>query len=241
MKKTYLMGSLLVAGIALSSCQQKNAQSSAKLSTEIDSVSYALGLLNGSGMSEGLNNMPGKPKFNVDAVVAGLSDGYKNDTAHYKLKPEDAQVFLQKYFDKQKRELEAKAMLLQDSIIREYKGKEGYTQTESGLIYRIITEGTGEKPKKTDNVRVKYTGKLHDGKVFDATDERNGGKPIDFPVGAVIQGWTEALQMMPVGSKWELIIPSQLAYGPRPMGDIPPYSVLFFDIELVDIVADNAK
>ena len=113
--------------------------------------------------------------------------------------------------------------------------KDGITVTESGLQYEIITLGTGEKPSAASRVKTHYHGTLIDGTVFDSSVNR--GEPIDFPVGGVIAGWTEALQLMPVGSKWRLYIPHNLAYGERGAGPtIAPYSALIFDVELLAIV-----
>lgn len=106
--------------------------------------------------------------------------------------------------------------------------------TASGLQYKVITMGTGEKPQKTDRVKVDYEGRLIDGTVFDSSYKR--GKPATFPVGQVIAGWTEALCMMPVGSKWEVYVPQELGYGDREQQKIPPFSCLVFTIELHEIV-----
>ena len=106
--------------------------------------------------------------------------------------------------------------------------------TASGLQYKVITMGTGEKPQKTDRVKVDYEGRLIDGTVFDSSYKR--GKPATFPVGQVIAGWTEALCMMPVGSKWEVYVPQELGYGDREQQKIPPFSCLVFTVELHEIV-----
>ena len=111
----------------------------------------------------------------------------------------------------------------------------GVNVTDSGLQYEILTEGNGNKPAATDKVRVHYTGTLPDGTVFDSSVAR--GTPAEFPVNGVIRGWVEALQMMPVGSKWKLTIPHELAYGERGAGaSIPPFSPLVFEVELLDIL-----
>lgn len=121
-----------------------------------------------------------------------------------------------------------------EKFIAENKTKPGVTNTASGLQYKIITPGAGgESPKAGDEVQVKYTGRLIDGTVFDSTDKR-GGEPARFKVGQVIPGWTEALQLMTKGAKWELYIPSKLAYGERATGAIPSNSALIFEVELVD-------
>lgn len=114
------------------------------------------------------------------------------------------------------------------------KMKEGVKTTVSGLQYKILTQGTGATPKSTDRVKVHYEGKLVNGTVFDAS-KKHGSEPMVFGANQVIKGWTEALCMMPVGSKWELYIPYDLAYGERNMGQIPPYSTLIFTVELLGI------
>ncbi|MCR1837228.1 peptidylprolyl isomerase [Rodentibacter caecimuris] len=121
------------------------------------------------------------------------------------------------------------------AFLAENAKKSGVTVTDSGLQYEIITEGTGAKPSATDKVRVHYTGTLPNGTVFDSSVSR--GQPAEFPVNGVIRGWVEALQMMPVGSKWKLTIPHELAYGERGAGaSIPPFSTLVFEVELLDIL-----
>lgn len=121
------------------------------------------------------------------------------------------------------------------AFLEENKKHASVKETESGLQYEVLTEGTGKVPAKTDKVRVHYTGSLIDGTVFDSSVQR--GTPAEFPVTGVISGWVEALQMMPVGSKWRLTIPHELAYGERGAGaSIPPFSTLIFEVELLDIV-----
>jgi FKBP-type peptidyl-prolyl cis-trans isomerase len=112
--------------------------------------------------------------------------------------------------------------------------KAGVKVTATGLQYRVLTPGTGASPKPTDQVTVHYTGRLTDGTVFDSSVERN--EPATFGVSEVIAGWTEALQLMKVGDKWELVIPSELAYGERGAGyQIPPYATLIFEVELLKV------
>jgi FKBP-type peptidyl-prolyl cis-trans isomerase FklB len=126
-----------------------------------------------------------------------------------------------------------------DAFLAANKGKDGVVTLPSGLQYKIIKEGTGPKPTTNDTVMCNYKGTLIDGKEFDSSYKR--GQPATFPVGGVIKGWTEALQLMPVGSKWQLFIPSDLAYGDRGAGaDIGPGSTLIFEVELMSIEAKNA-
>ena len=121
-----------------------------------------------------------------------------------------------------------------EDFLAENAKKEGVVTLPSGLQYKVLTKGTGETPKATDKVQVHYEGKLVDGTVFDAS-KKHGDKPLTFAANQVIKGWTEALCLMPVGSKWELYIPYQLAYGERDMGTIKPFSALIFTVELLGI------
>ena len=122
-----------------------------------------------------------------------------------------------------------------EAFLAENAKRDEVTVTESGLQYEILSEGVGEKPTSESTVRPHYHGTLINGKVFDSSYDR--GQPAEFPVSGVIAGWTEALQMMPIGSKWRLTVPHNLAYGERGAGaDIPPFAALVFDVELLAIV-----
>lgn len=121
-----------------------------------------------------------------------------------------------------------------NAYLTENKSKPGVITLPSGLQYMVLQEGTGPKPTLSDNVKCHYTGSFIDGNVFETSYTNN--QPITFNVGQVIRGWTEALQMMPVGSKWRLFIPSELGYGDVDRGTIPPGSTLIFDVELLEIV-----
>jgi len=237
----FLMGAALAAGLLLSSCQGSiNINSGkVKLTNENDSISYAIGLSAGMGYAHNLMDFP--VDVDKERLIKGFIHGLKGDTANYKISQDDLVIFFQAFFAKleqeeaEKREMErAEAELRNIQILYENSQKEGVQETNSGLQYRVITEGKGKKPTIEDVVRVHYTGRLVDGTVFDSSIER--GAPAEFPLGAVIEGWVEALQLMPVGSKWELAIPSELGYGDTPAGSIPANSVLFFDVELLEIV-----
>ncbi|GKT12376.1 MAG: FKBP-type peptidyl-prolyl cis-trans isomerase FklB [Thiomicrorhabdus sp.] len=146
-------------------------------------------------------------------------------------------------FEEIHKEMEAKkaaeskvAAAIGETFLVENANKDGVVVTESGLQYEIITEGKGDKPTAESTVSTHYHGTLVDGTVFDSSVER--GQPAEFPVNRVIAGWTEALQMMPVGSKWRLFVPHDLAYGPQGSGGtIAPYSALIFEVELLEIVS----
>ena len=120
------------------------------------------------------------------------------------------------------------------------KKKSGITVLPSGLMYKVLVKGDGPVAKATDKVKVKYEGRLIDGTVFDST-EKHGGEPATFAPNQVIKGWTEALTLMPVGSKWQLYIPQELAYGNRDAGQIKPFSALIFDVEVLEIVEDKKE
>ena len=165
-------------------------------------------------------------------LFRGFTDALASDTTHFTTAA--AQDFFR---EKQQVNKQARTMKLTEAgrqFLAENKKKEGVITTPSGLQYKVLVQGEGEVPQKTDKVRVHYEGRLIDGTVFDASS-KHGTEPSSFRADQVIKGWTEALTMMPVGSKWQLYIPQELAYGERQAGQIPPYSTLIFDVELVGI------
>ena len=212
------------------------------LRTTQDSVSYSIGLFMAQNLKQqGINDL------NNALLMRGLEDALKNQQPQL-TQAQAGQVmnsFMQKQMavrtaEASKASAEASKVSVENkkigtAFLTENKAKPGVVTTGSGLQYSIEKEGTGAKPTASDRVKVHYTGRLLDGKVFDSSVER--GEPIVFGVTDVIKGWTEALQLMPVGSKWKLYIPADLAYGDRGAGaDIKPGSTLVFDVELLDIV-----
>lgn len=205
----------------------------AVLKTPIAKVSYAIGM----NMGNMLKAQYIEP--DLDALIRGLKDvlgdgkplmSDKEITETFKTFQTEHQATV----DKKKKELGDKNKAEGDKYLADNKAKEGIKSTASGLQYKVIKEGDGAQPKDTDTVKVHYTGKLLNGTVFDSSVER--GQPATFQVTRVIKGWTEALQLMKVGSKWELTIPSDIAYGPNGSGArIPPNSVLIFEVELLGI------
>ena len=150
------------------------------------------------------------------------------------MSPEEANQTLQEYFSKQQEEMLNKNLEIGAAFLEENSKKENVVSLPSGLQYEIITEGSGAKPKATDSVKCHYHGTLLDGTVFDSSVQR--GQPAVFGVNQVIKGWVEALQLMSVGSKWKLFIPSSLAYGSQGAGNsIEPNSTLIFEVELLGI------
>lgn len=174
---------------------------------------------------------------NNDTIVAtvlyrGFNDALLNDTTVFNLK--DAEKLLADKNEANKRRKENTYLEVEKKFLAENATKDSVMTTPSGLQYKIIKKGTGDIPKANDEVLVHYEGRLLDGTVFDAS-RKHGDKPLQFRANKVIKGWTEALTMMPVGSKWQLFIPYKLAYGDRAAGQIKPYSTLIFDVELVGI------
>ena len=199
---------------------------------------YALGLNIGTS----LKNDATKGIMEDSALTMDMSTIKKAlysaiENKELQMTEEQASNFLQMIVQQKQQEAMAKQFggnkKAGEEFLAKNKEKQGVVTTASGLQYEIITEGKGKKPTATDKVKVHYTGTLTDGTVFDSSIER--GQPAVFPVNAVIKGWTEALQLMPVGSKWKVYIPQELAYGERSQQPIPPYSALIFEVELLSI------
>lgn len=197
------------------------------LKTEKDSVSYSLGVNIGTNLkSQGFEDI------DVEILSQAMRDVYKNQDV--KIKPEEGQQILNQYMMAKQQKAGEESVKIGKDFLEKNKKEEGVKVTASGLQYKVLQEGTGATPTKDDKVTVHYTGKLINGKVFDSSVER--GEPATFGVSQVIPGWTEALQLMKVGSKYRLFIPSDLAYGPNGAGrDIGPNETLIFDVELISI------
>ena len=192
-----------------------------------------------------LSRMKGDLKDSPDSIVDALAfrgfvDGLKNDASVYDSK-RASEIFKQKFEAAKKAKEEKLYGPNRDAgkaFLAENAKKDSVVTLPSGLQYKVLVKGNGEVPKATDKVLVNYEGRLIDGTVFDAS-KKHGDKPAEFKPSQVIKGWTEALTMMPVGSKWQLYIPYELAYGERNTGSIKPFSTLIFDVELVGI--DNGE
>jgi len=217
-------------------CSQNTAQN-VDLKTFEDSVSYAI------GADIARNFATQKMDINNDAFVNGFMDASADTSSgvEVKINEEEALKVLTKYQQVMtaKRETEANAATMENVIkgqefLAANKEKDGVKVTASGLQYKVITLGDGAKPKASDKVKVHYKGTLIDGTKFDSSYDR--GTPAEFPLGNVIKGWTEGLQLMPVGSKYEFYIPSELAYGQRAPQTIGPNQTLIFEVELLEIV-----
>jgi|UniRef100_UPI00404A7E32 FKBP-type peptidyl-prolyl cis-trans isomerase FklB len=219
-----VLGALL---LLLPACAKKDAPASkdqsvvsgpVKLETDEQKVSYGIGYNMGADMAH-------QSGFTTDvaALQAGIADGCV--TAEPRVNRNDLQAAFQA-IQQRMQALAAEAAKVQQVYLEKNKTRAGVTVTESGLQYEVVTSGNGPHPKATDRVVVDYKGTLIDGTEFDHGDD------VEFGLNQVIPGWTEALELMSVGDKWKLIIPSNLAYGPQPQRDIPANSTLLFEIHL---------
>ena len=281
----------IAAAASLASCTAQAPK--ANLKTDIDSLSYSIGMAQTQGLKgyltgrldvdtaymaefiKGLNEGANKTSKKDIAYMAGIQIGqqisnqmmkginqelFAGDSTKTISKDNFMAGFIagtlekggvmtmeaaQEYTRTAMETIKAKAMeekyadnkAAGEKFLAENKTKEGVKTTESGLQYKVITEGKGEIPADTCKVKVNYKGTLIDGTEFDSSYKRN--EPATFRANQVIKGWTEALTMMPVGSKWELYIPQELAYGSRESGQIKPFSTLIFEVELVGIEKDK--
>jgi len=240
-KKTTAAIACIGLTVLLSACNEKTAakEDAIKLDNQTNKASYSIGIQMGKQMSQV------KDMVNKEAIIMGFSDSLAGKESQ--LTPEDMKATMQTFQTnmqaKQKADQEAKVAANKsegDKFLAENKTKDGISTTDSGLQYKVLTPGTGQTPAASDTVVTHYKGTLIDGTEFDSSYKRNA--PATFPVNGVIKGWTEALQLMKVGAKWQLFIPSDLAYGDRGAGkDIGPGQMLIFDIELLEIKQPDAK
>jgi FKBP-type peptidyl-prolyl cis-trans isomerase FklB len=215
----------------------------APLTTRKQKFSYALGMNIGNGLGGNLKKQGVEVDWNI--VARGLKDAIAGGKTQ--LTEEEAQAVLkevqtevQKQQQEKAKEAEDKNKSEGEAFLAANKSKEGVVTLPDGLQYKILTAGTGPKPAPTDSVVCNYRGTLINGTEFDSSYKR--GQPATFGVSQVIKGWTEALQLMPVGSKWQLFIPSNLAYGPRGAGaEIGPGATLIFEVELLSIQDKTKK
>mgnify|MGYP006305905379 CR=1 FL=1 len=198
-----------------------------KLNNTIDSVSYSLGI----NIAENVKAQ-GMKEINAEAVAKGFQDVFSDNETM--LDAAQAGMLLNTYFQNMQTSMAEESMQAGEDFLAENMLREEVVTTESGLQYEVLTEGTGPIPEEGDQVRVHYHGMLIDSTVFDSSVDR--GEPVTFGVTQVIPGWQEALQLMPVGSKWKIYIPSELAYGERGAGQvIGPNEALIFEVELLGI------
>lgn len=200
------------------------------LSTDETRVSYGIGRQLGGQLRD---NPP--PGASLEAIIAGITDAFSGQPS--RVSEAELTASFKVIRDIMQAEAAAKAEAAAGAglaFLAENAKRDGITTLASGLQYEVLSAGSGAKPSREDTVRTHYHGTLIDGTVFDSSYDR--GQPAEFPVGGVIAGWTEALQLMNAGSKWRLYVPSELAYGAQGVGSIPPHSVLVFDVELLDVL-----
>lgn len=219
----------LISATLMISCEnQTTSKKEATIDNELDSVSYAIGIDIANNLKKS-----GFEDLNVDAMAKGFEDVYNE--AELLMDAQAANTYVMTYFNKERQRKTDQNLVDADAFLAENKDKDGVITTESGLQYKILTEGSGPKPLATDKIKVYYKGTLVDGREFDGTEE---GNPAEFRVNGVIKGWIEGLQLMPVGSKFQFFIHPDLAYGvnPRQGGLIEPNHLLIFEVELLEIV-----
>jgi FKBP-type peptidyl-prolyl cis-trans isomerase FklB len=220
--------------IIISSCSSEKKYAAVKLKSQGDTVSYYLGLTYGSGIKQA--NIDSV--FSYQAFMKGMNESIKEDSlpvSQYAIQGYLNNFFVQ--FQQEQVKNQFKDYIAQNKTFLDANAKKDSVITlPSGLQYVVLREGTGNKPTANDKIRVHYTGTLIDGTIFDSSYQRN--EPAEFSVGQVIPGWVEALQLMPVGSKWKIFIPENLAYGSQsPQGsNIKPYSTLIFEVDLLEIL-----
>ena len=221
---------ILYSALAIISCGSNTKEKSiSNLSTFMDSTSYALG----ADLGENLKRQ--EVEIDYDVFVAGLMDGM--ETGLVKLDQKQRRGVLASLQDnirnKAKLEGESNLKLADEFLDKNKKDNNDIKETPTGLQYRVLKEGDGDSPRNTDRVKVHYVGRLVDGTEFDSSIER--GEPSEFGLNQVIRGWTEGLQLMKVGAKYEFFIHPNIAYGSRPRPKIPGNSMLIFEVELLEI------
>ncbi len=228
LKTTYSLLPILTALFFFTACNQNGSYTASdNLSTNIDSVSYALGYQNALFLSE-----EGVSEIEMDNYLAGFNTALADSTSI--LTESEMSILINNF------RLELRNKIVEANkdegiaFLEENKTKEGVQATESGLQYKVLVEGSGARPSETNTVKVNYEGRLIDGTIFDSSYQR--GEPIEFPLNRVIRGWTEGLQLMSEGSTYELYIPSDLGYGNQGAGNlIKPGATLIFKVELLEV------
>ena len=223
--KKYIKIALVVS--VISSCQNLTQQKfNFDEANELEKVSYSIGINVATSIkSEGLDSI------NSFYISKGFQDVFENKDLAINI--EESNKVIGEYFNKKQDAKNQRLAIDSKIFLEQNKQKDGVMTTESGLQYLILSEGKGNNPTLNDNVTVHYHGTLIDGTIFDSSVDRK--QPATFPLNGVVPGWQEALQMMSVGSKWKIFIPSELAYGESGAGAIGPNSTLIFEVELLSI------
>ncbi len=234
-----MMKKILVATLA--SSLTVGSALAAEFNNDDSKISYTIGTQIGGTLK---NNVQGAIVLDEKLVFEGISDVLADKELQLKSDEMNAvmQTLAKKVGEHAKKRAEEAAAKNQEEakkLLADNKAKDGVKVTESGLQYRVIKAGEGKKPKATDTVKVHYKGTLADGSTFDSSYDR--GQPAEFPLNGVIKGWTEGLQLMSEGGKYEFVIPAELAYGPQGPGAIGPNRALIFEVELLEVKPAEAK
>jgi len=233
MKNSLILLTAAVLSIIGMSCQPSGSGGNVELNTLSDSAGYAIGILVGENNKQQIQTAPGGEEINLEAMVAAFRQATLGEEGI--MTSEEADQIIRNYFEAEGAKQGQLNLEEGNAFLEQNKSRSEVKTTPSGLQYEILEEGDGPVPAAEDQVRVHYHGTLIDGTVFDSSVDR--GEPAVFGVNQVIPGWTEALQLMPVGSKWKVYIPAELAYGERGAGGaIEPNSTLIFEVELLEIV-----
>src|SRR2546429_3154109 len=223
---------ILIVSASLVALPLFGQEKSPQLKDQKDKVSYSI------GMNIGFNLSRQKVDINPDILAAGIKDSIAGKPQLTQDQVKDVMAQFEKDMEQKQKQAGEKNKTEGAKFLEENKKKPGVKTTASGLEYKVEKDGTGAQPKPTDMVTVNYRGTLIDGTEFDSSYKR--GQPATFPVTGVIKGWTEALQLMKVGSKLHLFIPANLAYGEQGRPGIPPSSALIFEVELMDVKSPQA-
>jgi FKBP-type peptidyl-prolyl cis-trans isomerase FklB len=228
------MKSILLSAVALSLAVSVLAEDKPPQLKDLkDKASYSIGL------NFGMNFKRQNVDLNSDAFAAGFKDGMSGrNPLMSEQEVRETMTAFEKDMQQKQGEMAQKNGAEAEEFLAANKTKEGVKTTSSGLQYKALKEGNGAQPKSSDTVTVNYRGTLIDGTEFDSSYKR--GQPATFPVGGVIKGWTEALQLMKVGSKYQLFVPASLAYGEQGRPGIPPNATLIFEVELMDVKSPQA-
>ena len=232
-----IFGLLVVASFGFTACENNVASgdsitAEAVLSNELDSISYAYGIMSGEGMF----------KQGIEINASNFSKGFTKSINGEEgaMNSTDAEALLRGYFEKKQKQEEIESISKAEgnkeigmAFMAENAKRSEVKTTESGLQYEVLKSGSGKTPNESSKVKVHYTGTFINGDVFDSSVER--GQPSSFGVTQVIKGWTEALLMMKEGDKWKVFIPSDIAYGDMGRSSIPPGSTLIFEMELIEV------
>jgi FKBP-type peptidyl-prolyl cis-trans isomerase len=228
MKKSFILILLFFVGCG----KQASRKSVSSLNTFEDSTSYSI------GADLGTNLKRQNVEINYDVFLSGLVDGMEFEDAETKLNQNERRKImsaLQNKIREKEKNQGSENLKIVDEFLAENKKKSDVKETPTGLQYRVLQEGDGAKPKLDDKVKVHYVGRLINGTKFDSSVDR--GEPTEFGLNQVIKGWTEGLQLMNTGSKYEFLIHPKIAYGPRPRPQIPANSLLIFEVELLEVLS----